>query len=57
MTVNFDDAGEMARAFDALSQGGAVETAIHDAFWGDKFGALRDRFGISWMFTCPQRLK
>ena len=26
--------------------------AIHDAFWGAKFGMLTDAFGVRWMFNC-----
>ena len=53
--LGYDDPAEMARAFDALSVGGKVEMAIHDAFWGAKFGTLRDAFGIEWMFTCDTK--
>ena len=42
---------EMERIFTALSEGGTVTMPIHDAFWGGRFGMLKDRFGVSWMFT------
>lgn len=51
VTLDFSDPDEMSRAFTALASGGNVKAAIHDAFWGDKFGALVDRFGIHWMFV------
>jgi uncharacterized glyoxalase superfamily protein PhnB len=25
--------------------------AMHDAFWGGRFGMLLDRFGIGWMLS------
>jgi PhnB protein len=50
--LTFDDGDEMARKFDALAKGGRVKMAIHDAFWGDKFGALVDAYSINWMFVC-----
>ena len=53
VNIGFDDADEMARRFRALAEGGSVTMDLHDAFWGDKFGALQDRFGVHWMFTCP----
>ena len=53
LSLEFDDPEEMARRFDALAASGEVKMAIHDAFWGDTFGALVDRFGIHWMFLCP----
>lgn len=53
ITLHFDDAEQMARSFEALSKGAHVFLPIHDAFWGDKFGALRDKFGIGWQFILP----
>lgn len=55
LALRFEKLEEMTRAFDLLAQGGEVQMAIHDAFWGDKFGALKDRFGIHWMLSTPQR--
>lgn len=48
--LEFDDIDEMARKFEALAAGGTVVMNIHDAFWGSKFGMLKDQFGIDWMF-------
>ena len=42
---------EMERLFAAFGKGGTVTEAIHDSFWGAKFGMLTDRFGVSWMFS------
>ncbi|MFW5877432.1 MAG: VOC family protein [Myxococcota bacterium] len=52
IVVDFDDADEMARKFHALAASGTVHMALHDAFWGAKFGMLQDEFGIHWMFSC-----
>ncbi len=52
VVLDFTDPVEMARRFDALASTGTVHMAIHDAFWGDKFGALQDKYGVHWMFTC-----
>jgi PhnB protein len=32
-----------------------VEMPIQDMFWNAKFGSLKDRFGISWLFNCPMK--
>lgn len=53
ITLHFDDADEMARCFDKLAESGEVNMPIHDAFWGDQFGALKDKFGIGWQFIKP----
>lgn len=50
--LDFADPGEMARAFDALAQGGKVVMPIADAFWGAKFGVLEDAFGMRWSLNC-----
>ncbi|MCA9701206.1 MAG: glyoxalase/bleomycin resistance/extradiol dioxygenase family protein [Myxococcales bacterium] len=48
--LDFEDPEAMARAFDALAEGGEVGAALHDTFWGARFGMLRDRYNINWMF-------
>lgn len=53
ITLYYDDAEEMRTCFERLAAGGEVMAPIHDAFWGDTFGALKDRFGIGWQFIKP----
>jgi PhnB protein len=55
VTLDFDDAADMARKFDALSVGGKVTMPLQDTFWGAKFGMLTDAHGVSWMFNCEIR--
>jgi PhnB protein len=52
VSVNCDDAADMAKKFDALAVGGQVRMPLQDTFWGAKFGMLTDAFGINWMFNC-----
>ena len=52
VTLDYTDAAEMTRQFEALSAGGQVTMALQDTFWGAKFGTLTDRYGIRWMFNC-----
>lgn len=40
---------EADRLFAALSEGGEVESAMADQFWGDYWGATKDKFGVQWM--------
>ena len=61
-TVNFgnnvyinlepDTREETDRLFAALSEGGKVEMALMDMFWGAYFGSCTDKFGVQWMFNC-----
>ncbi len=50
-----DTRTETDRIFKALSEGGKVEMALQEMFWGGYFGSLVDRFGISWMFNCANK--
>jgi PhnB protein len=55
VSVNCESAGELERAFDALSQGGTVLMALGETPWG-RFGMLTDKFGIQWMLNfAPQQ--
>ncbi len=46
---------ETERLFTALSEGGKVEMALQDMFWGDYFGSCRDKYGVQWMFNCSEK--
>lgn len=50
-----DTRAEADRLFAALSQGGQVEMALQDMFWGAYWGTLTDRFGVHWMFNCAAK--
>ena len=50
--LEFDDLQELAQRFDALAAGGKVTMPLGDAFWGARFGALTDAYGIRWMLSC-----
>ncbi|MBL7989095.1 MAG: VOC family protein [Chlorobi bacterium] len=51
LSIALDDAAEQERMFNALSDGGTVEMALADTFWGARFGMLTDRYGINWMLN------
>jgi len=53
--LDFDDAVDMGKKFEALSAGGNVTMPLNDTFWGAKFGMLVDAYGIRWMFNCDAR--
>jgi PhnB protein len=50
-----DSRGETDRLFNALADGGKVEMALQEMFWGGYFGSLSDRFGVLWMFNCNSK--
>ncbi|MFH5883557.1 VOC family protein [Halalkalibaculum sp. DA3122] len=40
---------ETERLFNKLSDGGEVEMTLENTGWAEKFGEVKDRFGIRWM--------
>ncbi|MFM5840832.1 VOC family protein [Aeromonas rivipollensis] len=50
-----DSRAETNRLFAALGEGGQVEMALQEMFWGDYFGSLVDKFGTRWMFNCQSK--
>lgn len=53
--LDFDDAADMGKKFDALAVGGKVLMALNDTFWGARFGMLKDAYGVQWMFNCEKK--
>lgn len=45
------DVAEGERIFSALAEGGEIEMPYEQVFWALRFGAVRDRFGTSWMIS------
>lgn len=49
LALDFDNDGDLERAFAAISTGGIVTMPAQDTFWGAKFGMCTDKFGVNWM--------
>ena len=49
LALSGDDDTVLTGYFDALSVGGTVTQPLQTASWGDKFGMLADKYGITWM--------
>jgi PhnB protein len=48
--VSISGTDESLRSYwEGLSQGATVTMPLEKQMWGDEFGALTDRYGISWM--------
>ncbi len=50
-----DSRSETNRLFEALSDGGKVDTPLEEMFWGGYFGSLVDRFEVRWLFNCTNK--
>ena len=51
ISINTDSKDKADHFFGALSSGGHVGMPMNDTFWGDYFGMVTDKFGISWMIS------
>lgn len=50
-----DTRAEADALFAALSGGGKVDMQLEEAFWGDYFGSLTDKYGIQWLINCTSK--
>jgi PhnB protein len=48
LTLIGTDEARLRKVYDDLSAGGSQDNPLEKVFWGDIFGALTDRFGITW---------
>lgn len=49
LSLSGDDDATLRRYWDGLAEGGSIVQPLEVAPWGDAFGMLVDRFGISWL--------
>lgn len=49
VSLSGDDAEQLRGYFAGLAEGGSILTALEKQMWGDEFGMLTDRFGITWL--------
>ncbi|MCD1260119.1 VOC family protein [Paenibacillus athensensis] len=55
LNLEFPSAAEGQAAFDHLSTDAVgIRQPLAPAPWGGQYGELEDKFGVSWMITCPQ---
>ena len=48
MSLSGDDHGRLSGYWERLLQGATVLQPLETAAWGDSFGMLADRFGVTW---------
>lgn len=51
MSVECDNEGQIQNLFSRMAEGGQVTMPLDDTFWGAKFGMLKDKYGVHWMFN------
>jgi PhnB protein len=55
MSLSGEDESVLRGYFDKLVEGGQVTMPLEKAPWGDTFGMLTDRFGVSWLVNVNQQ--
>ena len=51
LSVEVESIERINEVFPKMAEGGTVTMELQDMFWGARFGMLKDKFGISWMFN------
>lgn len=51
LTIVTHDLAEVDTLFDRLQDGGSVDMPLQETFWSKRYGAVTDRFGVSWQFS------
>jgi PhnB protein len=54
ISLSGDDADTLRGWFDGLAAGGTVNVPLEKAPWGDSFGDLTDKYGVSWMVNISE---
>lgn len=51
LSLHFTELDSINSTFEALSEGADITMPLQDTFWGARFGMLKDKFNINWMFN------
>lgn len=51
LSLDFKNENEMVNVFSKLAASGTVTMDLQDTFWGARFGMLKDKYGVNWMFN------
>jgi PhnB protein len=55
LSIEVEEEGKIDELFNKMAEGGAVMMPLEDTFWGARFGMLKDRFGVRWMFNYQKK--
>lgn len=57
IALETDTSGEADTLFGKLADGGSVEMELQPTEWAEKYGSLKDRFGVKWMVMYTGNVK
>ncbi len=55
LSVDIEKIENLEKVFNKMAEGGQITMPLVDQFWGAKFGMLKDKFGVGWMFNCEKQ--
>jgi PhnB protein len=55
INIGVDTPEEAERLFKALSEKAEICMPIAETFWAQRFGMLKDQFGVPWMVNCEKQ--
>lgn len=55
LSVDVPDENKIGEVFNKMAEGGQITMPLADQFWGAKFGMLKDKYGVGWMFNCEKK--
>jgi len=55
VTIGVDTPAEAERIYNTFAEGGTVIMAMGPTFFAERFGMLKDKFGIPWMVLCEKK--
>ena len=55
MSLSGDNEAELRGYYEKLSAGGTIGMPLEKAPWGDMFGMVTDKFGVSWLVNIAGR--
>ncbi len=56
LSLGVDKVAEADLVFNALAGNGEVSMPMGKTFFAERFGMLRDSFGVSWMVVCEKEI-
>lgn len=55
LSLTVTDPADVDRYFNALAEGGETEMPLAKTFFAERFGGVKDKFGVSWMIICEAK--
>jgi PhnB protein len=55
INIGVETVEEAERLFKALSEKAEVFMPMEETFWAERFGMLKDQFGVPWMVNCEKK--